>query len=185
MILSTCTKLQCLSECQKWTSLFNFNCTLLQYAYNYYNINVNNIILYKSDNKCVIRYTDANKSIFAPLQIKINIFFGNIHKLKINITLVSIKSDDKELFKKLREIWNRITEIIGINNAPNFVQTTLDGVSELIMVDIHENKSFVKGSNNDELVIVLHSVIDNYLKTSLVQAKTVFSCLPIFKKFQT
>ena len=185
MILSTCTKLQCLSECQKWTSLFNFNCTLLQYAYNYYNINVNNIILYKSDNKCVIRYTDANKSIFAPLQIKINIFFGNIHKLKINITLVSITSDDKELFKKLREIWNRITEIIGINNAPNFVQTTLDGVSELIMVDIHENKSFVKGSNNDELVIVLHSVIDNYLKTSLVQAKTVFSCLPIFNKFQT
>ena len=185
MILSTCTKLQCLSECQKWTSLFNFNCTLLQYAYNYYNINVNNIILYKSDNKCVIRYTDANKSIFAPLQIKINIFFGNIHKLKINITLVSIKSDDKELFKKLREIRNRITEIIGINNAPNFVQTTSDGVSELIMVDIHENKSFVKGSNNDELVIVLHSVIDNDLKTSLVQAKTVFSCLPIFNKFQT
>ena len=53
------------------------------------------------------------------------------------------------------------------------------------MVDVHENTSFVKGSNNDELVIVLHSVIDNYLKTSLVQAKTVFSCLPIFKKFQT
>ena len=175
MILSTCTKLQCLSECQKWTSLFNFNCTLLQYAYNYYNINVNNIILYKSDNKCVIRYTDANKSIFAPLQIKINIFFGNIHKLKINITLVSIKSDDKELFKKLREIWNRITEIIGINNAPNFVQTTLDGGSEFIMVYVHENTSFVKGGNSDDkFVIVLHSVIDNDLKTSLVQAKTVF-----------
>ena len=164
MILSTCTKLQCLSECQKWTSLFNFNCTLLQYAYNYYNINVNNIILYKSDNKCVIRYTDANKSIFAPLQIKINIFFGNIHKLKINITLVSIKSDDKELFKKLREIRNRITEIIGINNAPNFVQTTLDGGSEFIMVYVHENTSFVKGGNSDDkFVIVLHSVIDNDL----------------------
>ena len=164
MILSTCTKLQCLSECQKWTSLFNFNCTLLQYAYNYYNINVNNIILYKSDNECVIRYTDANKSIFAPLQIKINIFFGNIHKLKINITLVSIKSDDKELFKKLREIRNRITEIIGINNAPNFVQTTLDGGSEFIMVYVHENTSFVKdGNSDDKFVIVLHSVIDNDL----------------------
>ena len=184
MILSTCTKLQCLSECQKWTSLFNFNCTLLQHPYSYYNINVNNIILYKSDNECVIRYTDANKSIFAPLQIKINIFFGNIQKLKINITLVSIKSDDKELFKKLREIWNRITEIIDINNAPNFVQTLLDGVSELIMVDVHGNKSFVK-DNNDELVIVLHSVIDKDLKTSLAQAKTVFSCLPIFNNFQT
>ena len=53
------------------------------------------------------------------------------------------------------------------------------------MVDVHENTSFVKGSNSDELVIVLHSVIDNDLKTSLVQAKTVFSCLPIFNKFQT
>ena len=53
------------------------------------------------------------------------------------------------------------------------------------MVDVHENTSFVKGSNNDELVIVLHSVIDNDLKTSFVQGKTVFSCLPIFNKFQT
>ena len=43
----------------------------------------------------------------------------------------------------------------------------------------------IKGNDSDELVIVLHSVIDNDLKTSLVQAKTVFSCLPIFKKFQT
>ena len=45
-----------------------------------------------------------------------------MHKLKNNITLVSIKSDDEELFKKLREIWNRIPEIIGINNAPDFVK---------------------------------------------------------------
>ena len=43
----------------------------------------------------------------------------------------------------------------------------------------------IKGNNSDELVIVLHSVIDNDLKTSLVLAKTVFSCLPIFNKFQT
>ena len=53
------------------------------------------------------------------------------------------------------------------------------------MVDVHKNTNFAKGSNSDELVIVLHSVHDNDLKTSLVQAKTVFSCLPIFKKFQT
>ena len=32
------------------------------------------------------------------------------------------------------------------------------------MVDVHENTSFAKGSNRDELVIVLHSVIDNDLK---------------------
>ena len=50
------------------------------------------------------------------------------------------------------------------------------------MVDVHKNTSLVRGSNSDELVIVLHSVIDNDLKTSLVQAKTVFS---FFNEFQT
>ena len=42
---------------------------------------------------------------------------------------MSIKSDDKELFKNLREIGNRIIKIIDINNANDFVQTTLDGGS--------------------------------------------------------
>ena len=157
-----------------------------EYAYNYYSIHGNNIMLYKSDNEYFIRYIDADKPIFAPLQTKIKNFFGNMHKLKNNITLVSIKSDDEELFKKLREIWNRIPEIIGINNAPDFVkQVTLDNADDVIMVDVHENTSFVKVSNSDELVIVLLSVIDNDLKTSLVQAKTVFSCLPTFNNFQT
>ena len=123
--------------------------------------------------------------MFAPLKIKIKNFLGNIDKLKNNITSVSIQSNAKKLFKKLRKIWNRIIKIIGINNANDFVQTTLDDGSEFVMVNIHENTSFVKGSNSDKLVIVSHSVIDNDLKTSLVQAKTLFSYLPIFNKFQT
>ena len=52
------------------------------------------------------------------------------------------------------------------------------------MVVINENTSFAKGSNSDAIVIVLHSVIDNDLKTSLARAKTVFSYLPFFNKFQ-
>ena len=28
-----------------------------------------------------------------------------------------IHSDDKELFRKCREIWNKITQLIGTNNA--------------------------------------------------------------------
>ena len=96
-------------------------------TYNYYDINVNNIQPYKTiDNEYVIRYIDANKSIFAPLQIKINNFLGEKHKLKNNITLVSIKSDDNELFKKLREIWNRIIKIIGINNTKDFIKNTIE-----------------------------------------------------------
>ena len=36
--------------------------------YNYYNNSVNNILMYKkTDNEYVIRYIDANKSIFAAL----------------------------------------------------------------------------------------------------------------------
>ena len=53
------------------------------------------------------------------------------------------------------------------------------------MADLLENTSFAKGTHSDELVIVLHSVIDNDRKTSLVQAKAVFSYLPTFNKFQT
>ena len=45
-----------------------------EYTYSYYNIIVNNIILYKSDHEYFIRYIDAHKSIFAPLQAKIKNF---------------------------------------------------------------------------------------------------------------
>ena len=80
-----------------------------------------------------------------------------------------IHSDDKELFRKYREIWNKFTELIGINNAQDFVETTLDDGDEFIMVDVHKNKSFIKGNYRNKLVIILHSVINDYLQTSLVQ----------------
>ena len=34
----------------------------------------------------------------------------------------------------------------------------------------HKNTSFVRGNYRSKLVIVLHSVINHYLQTSLVQA---------------
>ena len=90
-----------------------------------------------------------------------------------------IHNDDKELFRKCREIWNKIAELIGINNAKDFVENTLDDGDEFILVDVHKNTSFVKGNyrnrnrnrNRNKLVIVLDSVIDDYLKTSLVQCR--------------
>ena len=126
--------------------LFNSRWYRYEQAYNYYDIDVNYILRYKkSDNEYVIRYIDVNKSIIPPLQLKIKNFLGNIPKLKNNITLVSIQTDDKKLFKKLREIWNKIIKIIGINNANNFVKNTIDdNADEFIMVDLHENTSFVK-----------------------------------------
>ena len=99
-----------------------------------------------------------------PLQLKINIFFCKLHALKNNITIMSIKSDNKELFRKIREIWNKIIELIGINNAERFVKNTIDdNADEFIMVDVHKDTSFVEDNYRNKLVIVLHSVIDDYL----------------------
>ena len=70
-----------------------------EYAYNYYDIDVNYILPNKkNNNEYVIRYIDLNKSIIAPLQIKIKNSLDDIHKLKNNIALVSLQSDDKKTF---------------------------------------------------------------------------------------
>ena len=107
-----------------------------------------------------------------PLQIKIkNFYFGELqlHMFTNNITLMPIHSDDKELFRKCREIWNKITELIGINNAPDFVETTLDDGDEFIMVDVEKDKSSVRDKYRNNLVIVLHSVFNDCPQTLLVQ----------------
>ena len=82
-----------------------------------------------------------------------------------------IQSNDKEPFKKCKEIWNRIIELIGINNAKDFANTIDDDTNEFIMVGVSKNTSSVEGNYRNKHVIVLHSVIDNYLKTSLIQVK--------------
>ena len=142
-------------------------------SYNCYDIDVDKILLYKkSDNEYFIRYNDVNKMNFIQLQLKMNNLYCKMPKLKNNITLMSIKSSDKKLFKKIREIWNKIIELIGINNAKDFVKNTIDDdADEFIMVNVHKNTSFFEGNYRGELVIVLHSVIDSYLKASLVQVR--------------
>ena len=93
----------------------------------YYDIDVDKILLFKkSDKEYIIRYNDVNKMTVVPLQLKVKIFFGKMHELKNNIAVMSIKSDDKNLFRKIREIWNKIIELIGINNAKDFVKNTID-----------------------------------------------------------
>ena len=85
-----------------------------------------------------------------------------------------IYNDDKEFFRKCREIWNKIIELIGMNNPRHFVETDSDyDDGEFIMVNINENTSFVLEENyrygHNKVVIVLHSVINDCLKRSLVQ----------------
>ena len=135
-------------------------------SYNYYDIDVDKTLLFKkSNNEYIVRYNDVNKMKVVPLQLKINNFFGKIHTYTNNNRVMPIHNDDKELFRKCTETWNKITELVGINNAKDFVETTLDDGDEFIMADVHENTSFVGDSNKNKLVIVLHSVIDDYLQT--------------------
>ena len=136
-------------------------------SYNYYDIDANKILLVvKSDNEYIIRYTDANKKKIVPLQLKINNFyFGELHMFTNNITVMPIHSDDKELFRKCREILNKITELIGINNSEDFVETTLDNGDEFIMLEVEKNTSTVRDKYRNDLVFVLHSVFDNYPQT--------------------
>ena len=89
---------------------------------------------------------------------------------------MSIKGDDKEFFRIIREIWNKIIELVGTNNTKDFVEYTRDVADEFIMVDVDKNTSVVEGNYEGQLVIVLHYVIDNYLKASSIQIK-IYKCV--------
>ena len=83
-----------------------------------------------------------------------------------------IYNDDKELFRKCIEIWGKIIELIGINS--HIYVPKADEDNELfIMADAHKNTSFAIEDNyrygHNNLVIVLHFVINDCIKTSLVQ----------------
>ena len=112
--------------------------------------------------------------IIVSLQLKIKNFYNELNTFANNNRVMFIYNDDKEFFRKCREIWNKIIELIGINNPIDFVNTD-DDVDELITGDVHKNTSFViegnYGCGHNKIVIVLHSVINDYLKTSLVQHK--------------
>ena len=140
---------------------------------NYYDIDVDKILLFKkNDNEFIIRYNDVNKMIIAPLQLKIKNSYNELNTFANNNRVMFIYNDDKEFFRKCIEIWDKIIELIGINNHIYFLKADED--DELfIMADVHKNTSFVIEDNyrygHNKVVIVLHSVINDYLKTSLVQ----------------
>ena len=136
-----------------------------------YNSDVDKISLFvKSHNEYIITYNDASKNKIVPLQLKIrNVYFGELHMYMSNIKEMPIHSDDKELFRKCREIWDKINELIGINNPRGFVETSLDDDDQFVMVYIEKNTSTVKDKYRNNLVFVLHSVINDFPQVSLVQ----------------
>ena len=58
-----------------------------------------------------------------------------------------------------------ITELMFTNNAPDFVQTTLDDENEFIEADVVVTDDIY----DDRLVIILHSVINDCLQASVMQ----------------
>ena len=82
-----------------------------------------------------------------------------------------IHNNDKELFRKIREIWNKIIKFIFINNSPDFIQFTSDDDDddEFIAADALRNIVFTNDIYDDKLVIVLHSVINDCLQASVIQ----------------
>ena len=141
-------------------------------SYNYYDIDVDKILLFKkSDNEYIIRYNDVNKMTIAPLQLKIKNFYNELYRFSGNNRVIFIYNDDQEVFRKCREISNKITELIGINDPRDFVETDSDyDDDEFIMVDVCKNTSFiVEGNYRNKLVVVLYSVFNGYLQKSLVQ----------------
>ena len=139
-------------------------------SYNYYDIDVDKILLFKkSDNEYIIRYNDVNKMMIVPLQLKINNSYNKINALKKN-KVVFIYNDDKKIFRKSIEIWDKIIELIDINNHIYFLKADDDEL--FIMADAHKNTSFVIEDSyrygHNKLVIVLHSLINDCIKTSLV-----------------
>ena len=57
----------------------------------------------------------------APKQLKIKNFYNELNTLKNNNKVMFIYNNDKEFFRKYRKIWNKIIELIGINNPMDFV----------------------------------------------------------------
>ena len=125
-------------------------------AYYHYDIDVYRILLYrKSNNEYFIRYKHLNKMDIVPLQLKIENFYNEIQDYN-NSDTIYIKNSGKGFFEK----------------TLNFVQNTLDDNSEYIEADVLEDTSFVKSNcYEDKLIIVLHSVVNNNLRASLLELR--------------
>ena len=141
-------------------------------SYNYYDIDVKKILLIKNSyNEYFIRYYDVNKMKFVPLQLKINNSYNEINTLTNSNRVMLIYNDHKEFFRTCIEIWDKIIELMGINNHIYFLKA--DGDDKLfIMADVYKGTSFVLEDNyryGHKVVIILHSVINDCIKTSLVQ----------------
>ena len=106
-------------------------------SYNYYDIDVDKLLFKRSDNEYIIRYNDVNKMMIVPLQLKINNSYNEINTLANNNRVMFIYNDDKGFFRKYIQIWDKIIELMSVNNHIYFCKA--DDDDELfIMTDVHK-----------------------------------------------
>ena len=92
--------------------------------------------------------------VIVPLQLKITNSYNEINAFKKNNKVMHIYSADKEFFRKYIEIWDKIIELIGINNHIHFPKGNND--DELfIMVDVHKNNALLLKIIKDTDIIKL------------------------------
>ena len=109
-------------------------------SYNYYDIDVDKILLFRnSDMEYFIRYKDVNKNKTVPLQLKIEKY--SLEELDINFNNdtadVITESNGKIFFIKCSKIWNKIIELIDINDPNDFVIID-DYGDQLIVLDMEK-----------------------------------------------
>ena len=134
-------------------------------SYNHYDIDVDKILLLKnSHDEYFVRYNDVNKKKIVPLQLKIeNFHLCELHMFTSGITLVPIESDDEEFFIKCREIWNKIAELMGINNPNDFVEID-DYRDEFIVLEIEKIQALLEIKIEMILYLNLHVLLIIYFK---------------------
>ena len=130
------------------------------------------LLCIKSDDEYFIRYRHSNKIDILPLQLKIKNVYYEIHDSNNGDGIMYIENGDDGFFQTIREIWKKNTELMFIDNASDFIPTTLYDDEKYIEADVLENTNFSKRNcYKDELIIVLHSVVNNNLKTLLEEIK--------------
>ena len=139
----------------------------------YHDFDVDRLLLRKTkDDEYFIRYKHSNKMDILPSQLRIKNFYYEIHDFNNGDEIMYIENSNDWFFQTIREIWNKITELMFIDNASDFIWTTLYDDEKYIEADVLENTNFNKRNcYKDELIIVLHSVVNNNLKTLLEEIK--------------
>ena len=79
---------------------------------------------------------------FVPLQLKTKNFYNELNTFGNNNRIMFIHNDDKDFFRKCREIRNKIIELISVNNPIDFVEVD-DDSNEFITADVYKKKALL------------------------------------------